>query len=213
MTVSDFFGLSGHLLLVIGTVLVVCRSHYYPLSARILLLITAVVIGLWPMQDLTIVEYVRGWAADISITSMVVLVLSIASRVSSKSYYTPGSFAILMYICLGFGLCLYPMTLGLTYMDPYTLGYASWWLWAILFTVTLLAWCFRVYLVVACVILSVLGYTLSISDSRNLWDYLIDPLIVFYSIFWLLGVFIKYLFSSNRLEKKHLSSASDAIAS
>ncbi len=83
------------------------------------------------------------------------------------------------------GIFLYPLALGLTSFDPYSLGYYSKVFVVLLFCVAVAAWYFGFYLVLLCVMLGVSGFLLGLCESRNMWDYLLDPLIVFFSWCWL----------------------------
>jgi len=81
---------------------------------------------------------------------------------------------------------LYPFTLGLTYFDPYALGYGSIGFIAALFALTLVAWYARFYLAAIVVTAAALAYLAGIYESRNLWDYLLDPLVSLFAAGWLL---------------------------
>jgi hypothetical protein len=72
-------------------------------------------------------------------------------------------------------LVLYPATLGLTYLDPYRLGYAPRLLLAVAGTLTLALLWRRHYLATAMLCVATLGFTLELKESTNYWDYLIDP--------------------------------------
>jgi hypothetical protein len=84
-------------------------------------------------------------------------------------------------------LFLYPFALGWTPFDPYSLGYASIELLTALLCVTLLAWWARLYLIVLIVIAAALAYLAGAYDSRNLWDYLVDPPVCAYALARLLA--------------------------
>jgi hypothetical protein len=49
----------------------------------------------------------------------------------------------------------------------------------------LIAWHWRRYLVVLVVLSAALAYLAGAYESRNLWDYLIDPLAASYALAWL----------------------------
>jgi hypothetical protein len=86
-----------------------------------------------------------------------------------------------MFLVLIGGLVLYPFALGLTYFDPYALGYDSRAFLVVLFSFALWA-VYRGYgLITVCLTASVLAHSLGILESRNLWDYLIDPWLTIYA--------------------------------
>ncbi|MNC59564.1 hypothetical protein D3C75_1093800 [compost metagenome] len=80
----------------------------------------------------------------------------------------------------GLALLLYPPTLGLTYFDPYRLGYHP---RPLLLAVGLLTLAFilaRNALVVCMLGLATLAFSLQLKPSPNYWDYLLDPFIAVY---------------------------------
>ena len=82
---------------------------------------------------------------------------------------------------------LYPFALGWTQFDPYALGYGTIEFVTALLLVTLAAWHFRRNVVVLIVIAAALACFLGAYESRNLWDYLIDPVVSLYAIVCLLA--------------------------
>ncbi|TMG72297.1 MAG: hypothetical protein E6H80_12100 [Betaproteobacteria bacterium] len=83
---------------------------------------------------------------------------------------------------------MYPFALGLTPFDPYALGYGSAELVTALLLVTLAAWRARLNAVVLITIAAVVAYLGGAYESRNLWDYLIDPMVSAYALVRLLAV-------------------------
>ncbi len=74
-----------------------------------------------------------------------------------------------------FGYSLYPLALGLTYMDSYALGYEPW-VALVLAGGLLLAWWFTRTLIVPLWLTTALfAYAYQFGESPNLWDYIIDP--------------------------------------
>jgi hypothetical protein len=82
---------------------------------------------------------------------------------------------------------LYPFALGWTRFDPYALGYGSIEFVSALLLVTLAAWCARLNLIVLVVVVAGLAFLGGAYESRNLWDYLIDPLVALYAMVRLLA--------------------------
>jgi len=81
-------------------------------------------------------------------------------------------------------LFLYPMALGLGSFDPYALGQGSYALAAVLLLLTVAAWAARQYFGALSLLAAVAAYLAGLLDSTNLWDYLIDPLISGYAVYW-----------------------------
>jgi len=78
------------------------------------------------------------------------------------------------------GAALYPMALGLGSVDPYGLGWGFSWLFVSLLATTLGLLFIRNrfgIVLMGCV----LCHNLHLLESQNLWDYLVDPFLVFMS--------------------------------
>ena len=74
-------------------------------------------------------------------------------------------------------------------MDPYRWGYGSYVLLGVLLVLTLLCWLREANRVVLVVLLAMTAYLLGLGESTNLWDYLVDPLILLFASAWLVKEF------------------------
>lgn len=194
ISISALIGLLGCALLFVNVIMTAVRSRRYSVTGRRILFVVASVVALWPVNGLPVAGYLRGITGDLSITTLTLLVATSISLCFDVEIYQPRGLFVLMLFVLGSGIVLYPSALGLTYFDAYELGYDSKTLAAVLFLVSLAAWYYECYLVVVCVSLGVLAYLIGMYESRNLWDYLIDPLITFYAAFWLVMKEIRRIF-------------------
>lgn len=194
ISISSLIGLAGCALLVVNVIMTAARSRRYSVTGRRILFFVASVVAFWPVNGLPVAGYLRGVTGDVSVTTLILLAAASISGLFDIEIYHPRSFFVLMLFVLGSGVFLYPSALGLTYFDAYALGYGSKTLVAVLFLVSLVAWYYECYLVVVCVSLAVLAYLIDMYESRNLWDYLIDPLITFYAAIWLVMKEIKHVF-------------------
>jgi multisubunit Na+/H+ antiporter MnhF subunit len=88
----------------------------------------------------------------------------------------------LLWLVVAAAAFLYPFALGLTYFDPYALGFGSVEFLTVLLLIALAAWWARLYLIVFIVLAAALAFLAGAYESRNLWDYLIDPLVSFYAL-------------------------------
>ena len=79
------------------------------------------------------------------------------------------------------GAALYPMALGAGAFDPYPAGWHFSWLFVILLGVTLgLLFLKNRFSVV--LLATILAYDLHLLESSNLWDYLVDPVLILVAI-------------------------------
>src|SRR5207247_11297989 len=81
---------------------------------------------------------------------------------------------------------LEPPALGGTRFAPDALGFGSAGFIAALLLITLASWWARLNLIVIVIVVAALAFLGGAYESRNLWDYLIDPLASFYALAWLL---------------------------
>jgi hypothetical protein len=139
-----------------------------------------------PLGALPAAGYLRGIAGDLSVTTMLLLVRGLLRPVLGWAAIDARSRLALQILVAASGLALYPMAFGLGPFDPYRLGYANPWFLAGLLALAVAAGLRRLTLVTWCLALAVLGWALGATESRNLWDYLVDPLVAAWGLFGLL---------------------------
>ena len=176
---------------------------------RLALLLSAIAIAvLIPLGGLPLAAYVRGWMGDLSISSLVLLLMAVWRKLAGAPI-TPSpcggglgwgnerdNYVFLFFISLA-ALFLYPMALGIGYFDPYKLGYGGPWLLGGLLLLALA--CFRRFPLIALAIaLAVFAWGVGWYESGNLWDYLLDPLLAIYAIGALLWRGVQTLLKSWR---------------
>ncbi len=79
------------------------------------------------------------------------------------------------------GVALYPMALGVGPFDPYSAGWHFSWLFVSLLAITL-GMIFMKNRFSIVLLSTILAYDFHLLESGNLWDYLIDPILVLISI-------------------------------
>ena len=153
------------------------------LQRRYLAMLVCAVAGaaLIPFGGLPPAAYVRGVVGDLSITSLVLLMLSIFRPLFDwHQHGTQSRFALQILIALA-ALGLYPMALGVGLFDPYRWGYGNLWFVSMLLAVALAA-CFRQFHVMGlCIALAVFAWGVGWYESNNLWDYMLDPPLAIYA--------------------------------
>lgn len=143
----------------------------------VLWLAAAVVVALVPLGTLPAAGYLRGVVGDLSITTTLLLLRGLLRPVLDWGPIEARSGLALQVLVVSGGLTLYPLTLRSGGLDPYRVGYADSWFLGGLLLLALAAWSLRLNLVALCLTLAVLAWALGWSESRNLWDYLLDPLL------------------------------------
>jgi hypothetical protein len=186
MTVSHIIGIGGHALLLSAIVLrLTCmfnlrRGLSYFLALAVLIAVS-IPIGAMPVAQVT-----RGIFGDMSITSLILLGYFFISPTSSRD--KSRQLFILVIIT---GLLFYPAALGLGMLDPYQWGYlnsyrgiASPMLFlAALVGVMLIAARLNNDLILLCIAAATGAFLIGAMESKNIWDYLIDPMIVTFGLF------------------------------
>jgi hypothetical protein len=185
MSLSTIIGISGHALLLTAIVMRLAyalklrKSHGYILAA-VLLLITLI-----PIDDLSAAHITRGIFGDLSVTSLILLlrfiILPQASTEKSRE---------LFFLVVIAGIMFYPAALGLGMLDPYQWGYLNSYrgvevpivFLSILVGLLLIAVAKNNTLITLCITMALAAFTLQALESRNIWDYLIDPLVVTFGL-------------------------------
>ncbi|MCY1419747.1 hypothetical protein D9M71_353430 [compost metagenome] len=150
------------------------------LGLNIALLAGFLAISFLPVDGLPLAVYLRAITDDLAITTLVALLYAVSVRMGLAKAARPQVRGQALLLFSGLALLLYPPTLGLTYFDPYRLGYHP---RPLLLAVGLLTLAFilaRNALVVCMLGLATLAFSLQLKPSPNYWDYLLDPFIAVY---------------------------------
>jgi hypothetical protein len=123
----------------------------------------------------------------VSVTTLILAGAACIARLAGKALIEPRDRRVLYSLLALAAAFLYPFALGWTQFDPYALGYGSVGFVTALLLVTLAAWRAKLYAVAFIVIAAALAYLAGAYESRNLWDYLIDPLVSVYALIRLLA--------------------------
>lgn len=185
MSGSTLAGLSGLSLLLSVIVLRVLLFLKVKKQTAVVILLLVFVISFIPVSGYSINLYLRGLLNDLSISSLVLMGYYIISMEDAPSQTRP----IFNLIAIS-GLFFYPMALGFGSIDPYSWGYLNNSHATIIPLIFILLLALLVFfsfykkqtLMLLCVTLSLLAYQLQLLESRNLWDYLLDPVIFFYAL-------------------------------
>ena len=200
MNFSTLIGLSGISLLL--CVLLLRFLILFNLKKAIVytLLLVFFLLTFVSIDGNSINQYFRGIFNDLSISSLILVTYYLFT------YQNPPiqSGSMLRIIALS-GLIFYPLALGLSPIDAYAWGYFNnihAYTAPLLFLLTLfslLTYAFykKDLMTLICLLGASLAFQLNILESRNLWDYLLDPVIFIFSLFSV----IVSIFSQQRSEK------------
>ena len=184
---SAIFGLFGCGLLSLVVVATGLRLQRFPVSARIAVMLAGAFAVFATFGEISAAAYVRGVTGDLSMTTLVLAGAACVAQFTRGTVIEPRDLRVLFWLVAAAAAFLYPFALGWTRFDPYALGYGSIEFVTALLLVTLAAWHLRRNVVVLIVIAAALAYCVGAYESRNLWDYLIDPLVALYALVRLLA--------------------------
>ena len=184
---SSIFPIFGCGLLCLAVAAKAFRLRQYSMKGRIATMLAAAVAVFAPFGDLSAAAHVRGITGDPSITTLVLACAACGAQLSGRSPIGPCDLRALHWLAACAALFLYPFALGWTPFDSYALGYGSIGFVAGLLLVALAAWRLRMNLVVLAVTAAAFAFLFGAYESRNLWDYLIDPLVALYAAICLLS--------------------------
>ena len=190
---ASLIGLGGSALVAVTALLLLLRVRRRRLAARLAVAAGLAALLALPVEGLPLASYVRGVIGDLSVTTLLLLAFAAASELLDRDFLDHRNRSALMIAALAGGLLLYPFALGVSPFDPYALGFGSRAFQAALLAAALVAWRLDLHAAALGLSLAVAAYALGLLESNNLWDYLIDPVLVMISVAWLAGEAIRRL--------------------
>jgi hypothetical protein len=150
-------------------------------ALQVLRLVALLALSFVPLAGLSLANYVHSFTGDAAITTLLALAYLTAVRVGFAPTLRHEARLQILLVMAGLALFLYPATMGLSYMDPYRLGYQPRLLISAIGAVALALLALGNRLGACMFGLATLAFSLGIKSSSNYWDYLIDPFIAIYS--------------------------------
>lgn len=83
-------------------------------------------------------------------------------------------------------LVFYPLSLGFSPIDPYGWGFEPFYLAITLLIVAVALWVGEQRILAWLLLALVACHQMDLLESDNLWDYLLDPFLAFYSLGWVM---------------------------
>jgi hypothetical protein len=187
MPANAIFGLLGCGLLSLAAVATLIRLRRLPVRARYAVMLAAALAVFVPIGDLSVAAYVRGVTGDLSAATLVLAGGVCLAQLTGRALIGRRDKQALCWLLALAAAFLYPFALGWTRFDPYALGFGSVEFITVLVLITLASWGARLNLIVLVVVVAALAFLGGAYESRNLWDYLIDPLVALYAMVRLLA--------------------------
>lgn len=186
MSLQTMIGLTGISLLLSVILLRLLFLFKFKKQSSYLLSILFFTISFISFSGDSINFYIRGLINDLSITTLLLLISYVIEPKANKSQMLP-----ILILVLITGLFFYPTALGFGPVDPYSWGFINknhGLFTPIIFILILMTLMFfallkHYSLLLLALVFSLLAYQMGLLESRNLWDYLLDPLIFIYALF------------------------------
>ncbi len=138
-------------------------------------------LGMVHTGGIALARWPMALNANFSIPLTAAVFIKVLENILGKSVIPPGGLKPLWWFGVCAGYLLYPMAMGMTFFDPYSLG----WGFSPLFIAVMLLTVVMLYkkqplgLALLCCIAA---YHLQLLESPNFWDYLVDPVYFFVSM-------------------------------
>ena len=180
MSTLGTFGLT---LFTSAIVLSLFQVRRYPAVVRCTVFAISMALGFVEVGGLRLLAYPAGVLGELSVTTQILLASTVAKHVPGIEILSGRDRSVVLWAAGLAGLFLYPLSSGLTMLDTYSLGYDSKALILGLAFLTLGGWFLRAR-VSFIIPLGLIALNLRLLGSTNLWDYLLDPLIVLFAWGW-----------------------------
>jgi hypothetical protein len=179
VTAADVVGLGGHVLALATGATAVAFLATRRRAWLIAVAVGAAGLGLAVRAGgIPLAGYPRGVAGDLSITTLALLAAALSAMLTGRTVLERPAWRGLCELAAVAGIVGYPLTLGLTQLDPYELGYRPRALVVVLAGLVV-AWWWRRRGAALVLAAGVAAFNLRLLESTNLWDYLLDmPLAV-----------------------------------
>lgn len=161
-------------------------------TQRGVLLTGCLLLSLVPLQGISLALQLRTYIGDLSVASLVLLGWAALSRFGLAPASARDRLASLALFA-GLAVLLYPAALGLSYADPYQLGFEPRPMLLVLGLLCAVLIVQRSWLGALALVLATLAFALRLGASENYWDYLIDPYLALYSLGALLSASVRWL--------------------
>jgi len=189
-TVLNLWPYVGQVLLLAVLITVLPGRFVKDASLRIGVIAALLALCLFlPLSGLTISQWSRSVLGDLSIFTLLVLLNILAQRLFGRNFISPDTRKKLLFGVVMVGVVFYPLALGVSSFDPYQLGYSPVFMTVLLCLASIIAWLRAQRELAVILLMPLLAYELHMLESVNLWDYLLDPVLLVYAAVQCLATF------------------------
>lgn len=138
-------------------------------------------IPLIPIDGLNVSQYFLTLVGHLSLTSMCLLAAAVIGALSGRALFKNGEKLSILTAVTASGILLYSASFGVLTFDIYQLGYGSLGMVIVLTALTIFSALFGRSVTFAALVSAAIAFQFHLLASNNLWDYLVDPLLVIYA--------------------------------
>ena len=179
----DIFPYVGQVMLFAVLLTVTMDRFVTNTRLRIGFVFVLLALGLFiPVYGLSITQWLRSVEGDLSVLSLVIFVNILAQRLFNFTLVEPASRNKLLLGVVLIGLVFYPLALGVSAFDPYRLGYSPVLMSVLLCLISVVAWYKSLPALAIILLLPLVAFNMHMLESTNLWDYLLDPILLIYAV-------------------------------
>ena len=180
---QNIFPFVGQVLLM-AVLLALLLGRLVKLSRQRMLIVAVLLVAglLLPVYGLSIAQWLRSALGDLSILTLVVFSNILMQRLFNYRLLAPATRNTLLLGVALVGVVFYPLALGVSAFDPYRLGYAAVLMSVLLCLASIIAWLGTMRGLAIILLLPLLAFNLHLLESYNLWDYLLDPILLIYAL-------------------------------
>lgn len=198
LSLPSIIGLTGISLLLASGILRLLLSFKISKTIALIISLLIFILSYLSISGYSINFYLRGIFNDLSISSLILLSYYYISSLNTtpviKRHTQP-----VFYLAAFSGLFFYPAALGLGAIDPYSWGFIN--KIDTHYSTLIFIFCLaglmyfslikQYSLLLLCLVLSIVAYQSGLLESKNIWDYLLDPLIFIYALIISISQLIK----------------------
>ena len=180
---AQIFIAAGQVLLV-AVLLTLLAGRLVPDMRKrgIAVFVLLVLCMLVPVNGLTVAQWLRSVVGDLSVITFVILLNILLGRLKFINIINKLDLTVLLSGIALVGVVFYPLALGLGTLDPYRFGYAPVGLSVLLALLSAASWLRGLRDLAVVLVLPLLAFNLHLLESANLWDYLLDPVLMIYAV-------------------------------
>jgi len=149
---------------------------------RLIVAVLLVLCLFVPVNGLSISQWLRSALGDLSVLTVAIFANIVTQRLFNVQLLTPDARKNLLSGIALLGVLFYPLALGLGSVDPYAFGFAPVWMTVLLVLASVMGWLSGRRDLAVILLLPVVAFNLQLLESNNLWDYLLDPILLAYAM-------------------------------